>query len=316
MNKCYLALFLILFSRCKQSPEKQASDPQASVQKPSASTIPARRIYDYCYNNRSGLFVGNAGDPARLHLKLSVNDVKLSPDGAFLAYTDLNSPDHERRIGLMDLTTLKTALLDSACRNCYGPVWSPDGKFLAYNAMEGQKWNIKYLNIARGKSAFITLHAGNLGNFSPQWSADSKKIIVQDMAGIYIIDLNSNILRTIDISSMDTTLLIGSSTQFLLTGKEDKLIFDSQVSTDSTDVNEEGEPPPHIFAYDLDAKKLTRLEPKDHICFSPVLNGDTIFCSGYKTKGKGSMNIYSMDLSGGHFKLAVRDGQNFSCRTQ
>ena len=216
----------------------------------------------------------------------------------------------------MNLTSLETSLLDSTCHNCYGPVWSPDGKYLAYNAMEGQQWNIKYINRESGHAAFITLHAGNLGNFSPQWSADSKKIIVQDMAGIYIIDLNGNVLRTIDISNMDSTILISSSTQFVLTGKEDKLIFDCQVSTDSAGANDEGEPPPHIFAYDLNTKKMTRLDPPDHNCFAPVLKGDTIFCSGYKPTGKGSFGIYSMEISGAHFKQVFRDGQGFSCRTK
>jgi hypothetical protein len=316
MSRYFLALFVILFIRCKQSPDKQTPDAQASSQQPSSPAGLTRKVYDYCYSNRSGLFVVNAGDPAGMLIKLPVTDAKLSPDGTYLAFTDLNSPDRERRIGLMDLTTLKTAFPDSACHNCYGPVWSPDGKCLAYNAMHDQQWNIKYINRESGKAAFVTLHAGNLGNFSPQWSADSKKIILQDMAGIYIIDLNGNILRTIDISSMDTTLLVSSSTQFLLAGKEDKLIFDCQVSSDSADTNDEGEPPPHLFSYDLEAKKLARLEPQDHICYSPVLKGDTIFCSGYKRKGSGGLNIYRMDLSGAYFKLAFKNYQNFSCRTQ
>ena len=317
MNRYYLALSLILLTQCKQSPDKQVSEPQASSQGPSSSIVPTRKAYDYCYSNRSGLFVCNAGDPSGIHIKLSVTDAKLSPDGTCLAYTDLNSPDQERRIGLMDLTTLKTALLDSGCHNCYGPVWSPDGKYLAYNAMQGQQWNVKYINIKSGKAAFLTPRAGKLGNFSPGWSADSKKIILQqDVAAIYIIDLNGNILRTIDMSNMDSTLLISSSTQFLLAGKEDKLIFDSPTTSDSTDTNDEGEPPPRLFAYDLDAKKVTLLGPVDHICYDPVLKGDTIFCTGYKDKGKGIMNIYSMDLSGAHFRLAFKDCQDFSCRTQ
>lgn len=316
MNKYYLALFLISFIGCKQSPNQRVSDPQTSLQRSSSPAVPARRVYDYCYSNRSGLFVLNAGDPAGIPIKRSVTGVQLSPDGTHLAFTDYHSPDEERIIGVMDLTTLQTTILDSACHNCYGPVWSPDGKYLAYNAMQGQQWNIKYINIESGKSAFLTPQAGNMGNFSPQWTADSKKIIVQDMAGIYIIDLNGNTVRTIDMNSMDTTLLMSSSTSFLLTGKDDKLIFDGQVSTDSADANSEGEPPSHLFTYDLNAKKLTRLGPKDHICYNPVLKGDTIFCTGYVRNGKGSLNIYSMDISGGHFKMVFRNGQNFSCRTQ
>jgi hypothetical protein len=194
-------------------------------------------------------------------------------------------------------------------------VWSPDGKYLLYNAMKDGAWNIKYIDRENGQASFITSHPGNnFGYFSPQWGPDSKKIIVQDMGGVYIMDLHGNILRTIEINNMDTTVLASSSTQFLLAGKEDKLIFDCQVSTD-TAANSEGEPLPHLFSYDLNTKKLTRLEPKDYVCYAPVLKGDTIYCTGYKRTGNDDLNIYSMDLSGDHFKVAFKHYQDLSCRT-
>ena len=294
MSRFYFAFILTLFMGCKHSP--------------------ARKVYDYCYSNKKGTYVATAGNPSGVRIKLSITDVKLSPDGTHLAYTDYSAPDHERRIGMMDLTTQKSVILDSACHNCYGPVWSPDGKYLAYNAMQGQQWNIKFIDIDKGTATFLTAHAGNLGNFSPVWTADSKKIIVQDMAGIYIINLNGEILRTIDMNAMDSTLLLGSSTQFFLTPKEDKLIFAGQRSTDSALANDEGEPPVHLFAYDPEAKKLTELGPKDHSTYDPVFKGDTIFCGGYALRGKGGFNIYSMDVAGGNFKLAFRGRQYFSCR--
>jgi hypothetical protein len=80
----------------------------------------------------------------------------------------------------------------------------------------------------------------------------------------------------------------------------------------------EGGPPPHLLAYDLHTKKLTGLQPKGIICFDPVLKGDTIFCTGYHSTGKHNpdMNIYSVDLTGEHFRLAFKNCQDFSCRTR
>lgn len=315
MKRCHIVFLAILLIRCKQSPDKQASNQQDSSSSPAVS---ARKAYDYCYSNSRGVFVFKNGDTAGIPIKLSVTNAKLSPDGTFLAYTDQSSPDQERKIGMMDLTTQKPVILDTACHNCYGPVWSPDEKYLAYNAMEGETWNVKYINIESGKSAFISLHTGKVGNFSPQWTADNK-IIVNDMASIYIIGLSGKIFRTIDITTMDSMLFMGSSTQFILAEKENKLIFDSQTADDTTHVNkddESDEPPPRLFAFDLAIKKLTQLGPQDYSFFSPVLKGDTIFCGGERLKGKVHSNIYSMDLAGAHFKLAFRDAQDFSCRTQ
>jgi hypothetical protein len=183
-----------------------------------------------------GVYVFRSGDPAGTRIPLPGMDAKLSPDGAYLAFTYLVEPEDDRRIGLMNLTTLKTSLVDSACHNCYGPVWSPDGKRLAYNAM-------------------------------------------QDMTNIYLIDLSGKTVRTININSIDSTVGVGSSANFLLIGNEEKLVCDCEVSTDIT--NMEGGPPPHLLAYDLHTKKLTGLQPKGIVCFDQVLKGDTIFCTGY-----------------------------------
>jgi Tol biopolymer transport system component len=190
MNKHLLVFILILFIKCRKPPDIGASKLKAS-----AMAVPIRKTFDYCFSKNDSYFVKNVGDTGAITVKLSVTDVKLSPDGTNLAYTDQNSPDKVRRIGMMDLTTQKTSILDSACRNCYGPVWSPDGKWLAYNAMDSGKWNIKYINLGTGKAEFIKLHGSASGNFSPQWSADSKNIIVQDMVHVYIIGLTNNILR-------------------------------------------------------------------------------------------------------------------------
>jgi len=113
---------------------------------------------------------------------------------------------------------------------------------------------------------------------------------------------------------MENIWLVGSSANFLFSGKEDRLICDCEVSTDS--MGSEGGPPPHLLAYDLDAKKLIDLLPHGYICFDPVLKDDTVFTTGYRIRGKVRMNIYRIDLTGSNFSLAFKDCEDFSCRTR
>lgn len=312
MRRAYFFLFLFLFAQCKTSADKQAQDADnVPVPKP-------RRAYDYCYANKSGVFVFNAGDRIGQQIKLKATNIQLSPDGTWLAYTDYSQPDHERRIGLMDLTSQKTTLLDTACINCYGPVWSPDGRYLAYNAMKGTQWLIKYVDRVNTHADFVMSgDSAQLGYFSPSWTPDSKGIIVQDMSSVYIFDLKGNVLRQIPITDIDTTMGVGSSERFLLNAKGDKLVFDGESSADTASGSEDG-PPSHLYVYDLPSKKLTRMDPAGYECGQPVLKGDTVFCSGFRRTGRAERfsNIYSVDIDGGHFRVAFKNCQGFSCRTK
>jgi len=101
-----------------------------------------KKGYDYCYNNGHGWYVARYGnDP--VHVYVNGNGASLSPDGTRIAYTDEGAPDHVRRIGVFDLEAGKVSILDTGCHNCYGPMWSPDGSHLVYNAMIGKEWGIK-----------------------------------------------------------------------------------------------------------------------------------------------------------------------------
>ncbi|HEY4207542.1 MAG TPA: hypothetical protein VGM31_12045 [Puia sp.] len=308
MRPAFLFLFLILLVQCTSSPDK-----------PAEVAATPRHSYDYCYTNKTGIFVFNAGDRTGRHIKWEANDVQLSPDGTWLAYTDVSDSQSDRRIGLMDLESGKTTILDSACHNCYGPVWSPDGQYLAYNAFSGGEWNIKYVDTGDKHADFLTKVKGHEHDcFSPQWTADSKRVLVQDLSAIYFIDLKGNVVKTIAFGDIDSTISGSSSMRFLLTPREDKLIYESELSTDSAAAPGSEEPPTYIFSYDMPSKKITRLTNWEYNCYNPVLKGDTIFCHGWDPHcAPGDMgNVYSLTINGGDFKLAFKNCRYFSCRTK
>jgi len=262
-----------------------------------------KRSYDYCYATAHGLYVGNYGhDPVRVYV--NGTDACLSPDGTRIAYTDLGAADRVRRIGVFDLEAGKVTLMDTACHNCYGPVWSPDGEYLVYNAIIANEWGIKCVDKGNLHPVNIaSAHDSLSGYFSPTWSADSRKIAVQNMTGVDIYDLDGKVLRSIPFEQFDTSIQFSSASSFFLTGKEDKIVF---WGSDGAAASVKADAPAAVFVYDMATAKTNRISPKGYDCWRPLIKGDTVFCRGRHGNSL-KENTYRMDLDGGHFKLAYKD---------
>ena len=114
----------------------------------------------------------------------SVGAVALSPDGHHLAYTVTMFDEPGRpyaQLSIMDLATQKSIRVGGEKDRGSGPVWSPDGKVLAFVGKQGEKHG---LMIAKADGSDVTELVSPEGSNSPlpgmgnqiSWSPDGKQI--------------------------------------------------------------------------------------------------------------------------------------------
>src|SRR6266852_4364848 len=123
----------------------------------------------------------SSGDLSRLR---SVGSVELSPDGRRIAYTVTMRDRPGRPYGqlwIMDVATQKSVRVGGEKDSGGGPLWSPDGKWFAFQGHQGEKGG---LFVASPDGSDVTFLASLNGTNSPlpgtgkdvTWSPDAKQL--------------------------------------------------------------------------------------------------------------------------------------------
>ncbi|MBS1527751.1 MAG: PD40 domain-containing protein [Bacteroidetes bacterium] len=268
------------------------------------------KSYDYCYSGNKGIYVYSIADQKAYPILrgVSATDLCISPDGMKVAYT-VNSKDG-RNIGVIDLNSKQKTVLHTQSNNCYGPVWSPDGNYIAYNVFNDQtsKWSIAVIGTAPGSAPQVL--TGKLSEcYMPAWTTDSKNVVVQDMSAVYVFDLYGNITTTISIPEIPKTFGASSSDRFIFTSDGRKIVF----TLESDEPGFENGPPSAVFVYDVASKAATRLLPKGYYANNIWLKGDVVLISGGNIKAK-SENIYAVGLDGKNLKILFHNANGISAK--
>jgi Tol biopolymer transport system component len=281
------------------------------------------KSYDFCYNSKNGICVYSLKDKKEtlvVKINQSANPY-LSSDGENIAYTSYCNQGNSicRQISVMNLSTKKRSVLETQNDNCYGPVWSPNSRFIAFNSIRktpgNYTWKVDIFDLELNKVIAVT-QILKKGCFSPSWSSDSKKVIVHDMDSVYMFNLGGFVTQKYSVKEIDSILVYGisSSTTFLLTDDERKIVFESSVYKDDDLLGFE-EPPIALFIYDAETKHAKRLTPKGCSCSSPFISGNRILFNAYFPKSK-DIKICSIKLDGSDFKIEFSDRQDITCKKE
>ncbi len=109
----------------------------------------------------------------------SLGSAQISPDGDWVAYT-VRAPDLEKdayliHIWLAKVSTGKCFQLTRGEKSCYGPEWSPDGKWLAFASDRGgDKDQVFVISPAGGEAIPLTNAWKGVSNF--KWSPDGRTL--------------------------------------------------------------------------------------------------------------------------------------------
>lgn len=236
---------------------------------------------------------------------------EISPDGARIAFNTegdaKNRPGPERHIAIADVATGKVTVLPNVpSDNCFGPVWSPDGKQLAFSIMSDKAWHLGLVNADGSGFRFVKnaeLRPEAFG--APEWARDGKSIFCHDLDNIYQIDLDGNVLKKWGLAKILTDASMNSGDRLSVSPDGKALLMDVDTGSERERKDWDG-PQPTIEKLDLSADKAARVTGKDDYVWEPFwLSANEILCIIQK-ENENQPSIYRMSLEGKNPKLVVK----------
>lgn len=262
------------------------------------------------YERDENIFVANVDGT---HAKKIADGAlpEISPDGARLAFNTVadakTRPGPERHIAIVDVASGKvTVLKDIPSDNCFGPVWSPDGKQLAFSIMADNAWQLGLVNADGSGFRFVKnaeLRPEAFG--APEWARDGKSIFCHDLDNLYQIDSEGNVLKKWELSKILTDASMNSGDRLSISPDGNALLMDVDCGSEHERKNWDG-PQPAIEKLEITADKAVRVTGKDDFVWEPFwLSANEFLCIIQKEK-ENEASIYRMSLNGKNPKLLVK----------
>jgi len=235
----------------------------------------------------------------------------ISPDGTMVAFNTegdaKNRPGPERHIAVVDLASAKTTVLkDIPSDNCFGPVWSPDGKQLAFMIMADNKWQFGLVGADGSNFRFLKnaqLTSDGIGG--QEWSRDGKSIFCHDLENLYQVDLDGNFVNKWELAKILTDASMNSGDRLSISPDGKSLLMDVDCGAEHERKNWDG-PQPAVEKFELGGEKAARVTGKNDFVWEPLWLSATEFLCIMQKENEKEPSIYRMSIDGKDPKLIVK----------
>jgi TolB protein len=236
---------------------------------------------------------------------------EISPDGTRVAFNTegdaKNRHGPERHIAIVDVASGKVTVLPNIpSDNCFGPIWSPDGKQLAFSIMADKAWQLGLVNVDGSGFRFVKnagLRPEAFG--APEWAHDGKSIFCHDLDNIYQIDLEGNVLKKWELAKILTDASMNSGDRLSISPDGNTLLMDVDCGSEHERKNWDG-PQPAIEELEITADKAVRVTGKDDFVWEPFWLGPNEFLCLIQKEKENEPSIYRMSLDGKNPTLLVK----------
>lgn len=235
----------------------------------------------------------------------------ISPNGTRVAFNtqgdakDRSGP--ERHIAIAEVATSKvTVLKNIPSDNCFGPVWSPDGKQLAFMIMAEKRWQLGLVNADGSGFRFVKnpeLDGDGLGGL--EWSRDGRSIFCHDLENLYQIDLDGKTTNKWALSKILTDASMNSGDRLSVSPDGKTLLMDVDCGAEHERKNWDG-PQPAVEKFDLGAEKAVRITGKNDFVWEPCWISESEFLCIMQKENENEPSIYRMPIDGKNPKLIVK----------
>jgi len=239
---------------------------------------------------------------------------QISPDGTRLAFnTEGPGNDTRRSVAVADVATGKvTRFQNVPSDNCYGPIWSPDGRQIAFYIYEGNEWHIGLLD-ADGAHFRYLWKSDKPGHtlWSAAWAPDGKSLFCEDLDTLYRLALDGKVLARWNVAKIFPRGGLSSGSRLAPSPDGKSLLVDVDMDENVDRADWDG-PPPSIWQLDLATNAAVRVTQPGQYLWEPAwINDHEILCNGLPKNAK-APSLYRLPVSGGDPKLVIKNARDAS----
>lgn len=239
---------------------------------------------------------------------------QISPDGTRVAFnTEGGDKDMRRFIAVADLATGRASTLkDVPSDNCYGPVWSPDGRQIVFYILTENNWHIGLVDADGTHFRYLKKADGQDHSYwSAAWAPDGKSLFCEDLDTIYRIGLDGKILAQWSVAKIFPHGGLSSGSRLAPSPDGKSLLVDVDMD-ENVDREDWDGPPPSIWRLDLATGKTERITKPDQYLWEPAwINDREILCNGLPAGSK-TFSLFRLPAAGGKPALWVKNARSAS----